>query len=33
MDMMRAQIEDGAASSTTVVDPELIVRSSTSRLI
>ncbi|WP_427132703.1 LacI family DNA-binding transcriptional regulator [Pseudarthrobacter sp. S9] len=32
MDMMRTQIEDGAASSTTVVDPELVVRASTSHL-
>jgi DNA-binding LacI/PurR family transcriptional regulator len=29
MEMMRAQIEDGAAGSTTVVDPELVVRAST----
>jgi DNA-binding LacI/PurR family transcriptional regulator len=32
MDIMRTQIEDGAASTTTVVDPELVVRSSTSSL-
>ncbi len=32
MDMMRTQIEDGAASSTIVVDPELVVRASTSPL-
>ncbi|WP_211881382.1 LacI family DNA-binding transcriptional regulator [Pseudarthrobacter albicanus] len=32
MDVMRTQIEDGAASSTTVVDPELVVRGSTSPL-
>jgi hypothetical protein len=30
--MMRAQIEDGAASSTTVVEPKLIVRASAARL-
>jgi DNA-binding LacI/PurR family transcriptional regulator len=30
MAMMRARIEDGAASSTTVVNPELVVRASTS---
>ncbi len=32
MDMMRTQIEDGAASGTIVVDPELVVRASTSPL-
>jgi DNA-binding LacI/PurR family transcriptional regulator len=32
MEMMRAQIEDGAASSTTVVEPKLIVRASAARL-
>lgn len=32
MDIMRTQIEDGATSTTTVVDPELVVRSSTSSL-
>ena len=32
MDMMRTQIEDGAASSTIVVDPDLVVRASTSPL-
>lgn len=30
MDLMRAQIEDGAAGGTLVVDPELVVRASTS---
>jgi hypothetical protein len=33
MDMMRTQIEDGAASSTIVVEPELVVRASTSPLL
>jgi DNA-binding LacI/PurR family transcriptional regulator len=32
MEMMRAQIEAGAASSTTVVNPELVVRASTSTI-
>jgi DNA-binding LacI/PurR family transcriptional regulator len=32
MDMLRAQMEEGAATSTTVVNPELVVRASTSRM-